>query len=92
MGAISATNPFTGLSGAETTARTPQTNVPSAGSLANTMKVLNPAYTPATGYSGAEATRNSIVVQIDGKAVASALQDSSLSGIGSSVNRLNRLL
>ena len=88
--ASTATNPFTGLSGAETTARTPQTNVPSAGSLANTMKVLNPAYTPATGYSGAEATRNSIVVQIDGKAVASALQDSSLSGIGSSVNRTGR--
>jgi hypothetical protein len=85
-------SPFTGYSGAETTARTPQTNVPPAASLAPTMKVLNPAYTPATGYSGAEATRNSIVVQIDGKAVASALQDSSLSGIGSSVNRLNRLL
>lgn len=83
-------SPFTGYSGAETTARTPATNVPSAASLAPTMKVLNPAYTPATGYSGAEATRNSIVVQIDGKAVASALQDSSLSGIGSSVNRLNR--
>jgi hypothetical protein len=32
----------------------------------------------------------SIVVQIDGKAVASALQDSSLSGIGSSVNRIGR--
>jgi hypothetical protein len=32
----------------------------------------------------------SIVVQIDGKAVASALQDSSLSGIGSSVNRTGR--
>jgi hypothetical protein len=31
-----------------------------------------------------------VVVQIDGKAVASTLQDSSLSGIGSSVNRLNR--
>jgi hypothetical protein len=30
------------------------------------------------------------VVQIDGKAVASALQDSSLSGIGSSVNRTGR--
>jgi hypothetical protein len=88
--ASTATNPFTGLSGAETTARTPQTNVPSAGSLATTMRVLNPAFTPATGYSGAEAMRNSIVVQIDGKAVASALQDSSLSGIGSSVNRTGR--
>jgi len=29
-----------------------------------------------------------VIVQIDGKAVASALQDSSLSGIGSSVNRI----
>ena len=85
--------PFYGQSGAEATAKMPPpTNVPPAASLAPTMKVLNPAYTPATGYSGAEATRNSIVVQIDGKAVASALQDSSLSGIGSSVNRLNRLL
>jgi len=31
-----------------------------------------------------------VIVQIDGKAVASALQDSSLSGIGSSVNRTGR--
>lgn len=31
-----------------------------------------------------------VTVQIDGKAVASALQDSSLSGIGSSVNRTGR--
>ena len=31
-----------------------------------------------------------VVVQIDGKAVASSLQDSSLSGIGSSVNRTGR--
>jgi hypothetical protein len=31
-----------------------------------------------------------VVVQIDGKAVASTLQDSSLSGIGSSVNRTGR--
>jgi hypothetical protein len=83
-------SPFTGYSGAETTARTLQTNVPPAASLAPTMRVLNPAFTPATGYSGAEAMRNSIVVQIDGKAVASALQDSSLSGIGSSVNRTGR--
>ena len=34
--------------------------------------------------------QQTIVVQIDGKAVASALQDSSLSGIGSSVNRTGR--
>lgn len=90
VGSVVAISPFSGYSGAETTARMPQTNVVPAASLAPTMKALNPAYTPATGYSGAEATRNSIVVQIDGKAVASALQDSSLSGIGSSVNRLNR--
>jgi len=88
--AAAGVGPFFGQSGAETTARTPQTNVPSSGSLATTMRVLNPAFTPATGYSGAEAMRNSIVVQIDGKAVASALQDSSLSGIGSSVNRTGR--
>jgi hypothetical protein len=31
-----------------------------------------------------------VVVQIDGKAVASSLQNSSLSGIGSSVNRTGR--
>ena len=31
-----------------------------------------------------------IYVQIDGKTIASALQDSSLSGIGSSVNRTGR--
>jgi hypothetical protein len=30
-----------------------------------------------------------VSVQIDGKAVASALQDSSMSGVGSSINRLN---
>ena len=34
--------------------------------------------------------QQTVVVQIDGKAVASALQDSSLSGIGSSVNRTGR--
>jgi hypothetical protein len=91
MGVSGGVGPFFGQSGAETTARTaPPTNVVPIASVPTTMKAINPAYTPATGYSGAEATRNAIVVQIDGKAVASALQDSSLSGIGSSVNRLNR--
>ena len=44
-----------------------------------------------SGYIGTPfGQAGSIVVQIDGKAVASALQDSSLSGIGSSVNRIGR--
>jgi hypothetical protein len=44
-----------------------------------------------SGYIGTPfGQAQSIVVQIDGKAVASALQDSSLSGIGSSVNRIGR--
>jgi hypothetical protein len=44
-----------------------------------------------SGYIGTPfGQAGSIVVQIDGKAVASALQDSSLSGIGSSVNRTGR--
>ena len=40
----------------------------------------------ATTYVGG----TPIYVQIDGKTIASALQDSSLSGIGSSVNRTGR--
>jgi len=44
-----------------------------------------------SGYIGTPfGQAQNIVVQIDGKAVASALQDSSLSGIGSSVNRTGR--
>jgi hypothetical protein len=44
-----------------------------------------------SGYIGTPfGQAGSVVVQIDGKAVASALQDSSLSGIGSSVNRTGR--
>jgi len=43
-----------------------------------------------SGYIGTPfGQAGSIVVQIDGKAVASALQDSSMSGTASSVNRLN---
>jgi len=91
-GSLAGIGPFFGQSGAEATASLPPTNVPASSQMPSSIKVINPAYTPATGYSGAEATRNAIVVQIDGKAVAQALQDSSLSGIGSSVNRLNRLL
>jgi len=48
----------------------------------------------ATGGGGLQATTyvggTPIYVQIDGKTIASALQDSSLSGIGSSVNRTGR--
>ena len=40
--------------------------------------------------AGGGAQPMQVTVQIDGKAVASALQDSSLSGIGSSVNRTGR--
>jgi hypothetical protein len=42
------------------------------------------------GYGSSRVAAGSVIVQIDGKAVASALQDSSLSGIGSSVNRTGR--
>jgi hypothetical protein len=42
------------------------------------------------GYGSSKVAAGSVIVQIDGKAVASALQDSSLSGIGSSVNRTGR--
>jgi hypothetical protein len=40
-----------------------------------------------SGYIGTPFGQAPIVVQIDGKAVATALQDSSMSGIGSSINR-----
>lgn len=42
------------------------------------------------GYGSSRVAAGSVIVQIDGKAVASALQNSSLSGIGSSVNRTGR--
>jgi hypothetical protein len=43
------------------------------------------------GYgAGTRVAAGSVIVTIDGKAVASALKDSSLSGIGSSVNRTGR--
>lgn len=52
------------------------------------------ANTTASGGGGQQATTyvggTPIYVQIDGKTIASALQDSSLSGIGSTVNRTGR--
>jgi hypothetical protein len=63
------------------------------------MPATNVAKLPTTGnlsqfgagpYLFPSSSQSNIVVQIDGKAVASALQDSSLSGIGSSVNRTGR--
>jgi hypothetical protein len=66
---------------------------------APSMPSTNVASVPSTGnlsqfgagpYLFPSSQQSNIVVQIDGKAVASALQDSSLSGIGSSVNRTGR--
>ena len=66
---------------------------------APSMPSTNVAPVPSTGnlsqfgagpYLFPSSSQSNIVVQIDGKAVASALQDSSLSGIGSSVNRTGR--
>jgi hypothetical protein len=63
------------------------------------MPATNVTKLPTTGnlsqfgagpYLFPSSSQSNIVVQIDGKAVASALQDSSLSGIGSSVNRTGR--
>lgn len=51
------------------------------------MTARSPFGAGPNSFSGSS---GNIVVQIDGKAVASALQDSSLSGIGSSVNRTGR--
>jgi hypothetical protein len=51
------------------------------------MTARSPFGAGPNSFSGQQ---SNIVVQIDGKAVASALQDSSLSGIGSSVNRTGR--
>jgi len=59
----------------------PETNV----------KPLPVSPAPAGGFGGSVAENyrlNQITVQIDGKAVASALQDTSMSGTASSVNRL----
>ena len=59
----------------------------------NVTPMPKPATTPTSG-GGQQATTyvggTPIYVQIDGKTIASALQDSSLSGIGSSVNRTGR--
>jgi hypothetical protein len=59
----------------------------------NVATMPKPAAT-ATSGGGQQASTyvggTPIYVQIDGKTIASALQDSSLSGIGSSVNRTGR--
>lgn len=59
----------------------------------NVATMPKPTATPISG-GGQQATTyvggTPIYVQIDGKTIASALQDSSLSGIGSSVNRTGR--
>ncbi len=53
-----------------------------------------PRSTPGSWRRAEEASNMSgpiqMVVQIDGKTIATALQDTSLSGIGSSVNRTGR--
>jgi hypothetical protein len=52
---------------------------------------MNSQFGSGTPWAMAVAALNRpVVVQIDGKAVAQTLQDSSLSGIGSSVNRTGR--
>jgi len=59
-----------------------------AGSFVDTMGTpFGQAGGNGSGYIGTPFGQAPIVVQIDGKAVASSLQDTSLSGIGSSVNR-----
>ena len=71
----------------ETVPVVPTTNVP-----ANPFSQLVSQGAGASGgFSSVVANamaQQTIVVQIDGKAVASALQDSSLSGIGSFVDRV----
>jgi len=59
-----------------------------AGSFVDTMGTpFGQAGGNGSGFVGTPFGQAPIVVQIDGKAIASALQDSSLSGISSSVNR-----
>jgi hypothetical protein len=64
----------------------PTTNVPAGGfsQLAAQGAGASGGFSSVVANAMAQQT---VVVQIDGKAVASALQDSSLSGIGSTVNR-----
>jgi hypothetical protein len=72
---------------AETT-RPVSTNV---ASLPSSGGGMNSQFGSGTPWAMAVAALNRpVVVQIDGKAVAQTLQDSSLSGIGSSVNRTGR--
>jgi hypothetical protein len=65
----------------------PPTNVPAGGF----SQLVAQGAGASGGFSSVVANamaQQTIVVQIDGKAVASALQDSSLSGIGSFVDRV----
>jgi hypothetical protein len=77
------TTPYNPLEGMTVLPKTPaQTNV-----------TPFPNSTPGSFRRAEEASNRTgpiqVSVQIDGKAVASALQDSSMSGVGSSINRLN---
>jgi hypothetical protein len=57
----------------------------------NTLGSANTKITPeAYGnlYRGMGSSQPTIVVQIDGKAIASSLQDQNLSGVNSTVDRL----
>jgi hypothetical protein len=56
----------------------------------STLPYMTNRVTGGGPIAGGGAQPMQVTVQIDGKAVASALQDSSLSGIGSSVNRTGR--
>jgi hypothetical protein len=65
----------------------PPTNVPAGGF----SQLVAQGAGASGGFSSVVANamaQQTVVVQIDGKAVASALQDSSLSGIGSFVDRV----
>jgi hypothetical protein len=73
----------------------PVTSVPSSNAMpANVFNTLGSASTKITPeaygnlYRGMGSSQPTIVVQIDGKAIASSLQDQNLSGVDSTVNRL----
>jgi len=68
---------------------TTPTNVPTAIER-NQIFGTTPTRTSGMGQASTYVGGTPIYVQIDGKTIASALQDSSLSGIGSSVNRTGR--
>lgn len=76
---VTGSNPYAGV--------TPSTNVEAAPSFIGTP--FGQAGGNGSGYIGTPfGQAGSIVVQIDGKTIASALQDTSMSGTASSVNRL----